>query len=117
MPKLMAERGDLGGALHTALRKLCDSKPTALAWNVINLLTDYDHGLRQHWSAYLDHVWAALDAKRHTFRCYEDVVIVVKAASLGFDYIGHPPRAALVLAFQFFDIGDWQGYCGFLTEE
>lgn len=36
---------DLGIALHTALRKGCDSSPTSAAWNMINYMDPYMWGL------------------------------------------------------------------------
>lgn len=44
-------------ALHTALRKCCDSTPTSLAWNLINI----DEASKA-WGEYLDKVWLRIEA-------------------------------------------------------
>ena len=40
MPKLpKIDLADLGVSLHTALRKYCDSAPTSIAWNAIEIMS------------------------------------------------------------------------------
>jgi len=59
--KLVATRETLAELLHTALRKLGDSTPTSLAWNLINsYVTSSDEKGYQVWKNYLEFVWEGL---------------------------------------------------------
>jgi hypothetical protein len=133
--KLIVDRECLGEALHTALRKCCDSSPTTLVWNLVHIMND------DIWSRYLDHVslelevadraQAAQDKGNPTpLECWE----ALKSASLGFNKAlenklfggrGHHPDAdkidwpsvhCLCLSFEFFDDNDWKGFAAFLKE-
>lgn len=57
--KLAVDRESLGEALHTALRKCCDSHPTSLVWNLVYIMDN------DVWGEYLEHVFFELEvAKR-----------------------------------------------------
>lgn len=97
------QRENLGEALHSALRKLCDSKPTSLAWNLIHVLPG------EIWGSYLDHVHARLKDAPADRRA-----LVLRKASLDWDYSGTPAKATLHCTFEMFDEIDWTAYAGYL---
>lgn len=99
-----------GEALHTALRKACDSTPTTIAWNLINTLED-------PWNDYL----AVL--KDQLLNLYKDKDIelwqALKIASLMWDcykYEGNTRHIAISLkcAFELFEYEDWEGFASYL---
>jgi hypothetical protein len=102
-------RTDLGVALHTALRKACDSDPTTAAWVAINRMP------KEQWVRYLDHVHAALEAAPDD----KAPVEALKEASLG--WLPDQAQAAtfersLKTAFFSFNESDWEGYGCWLDE-
>lgn len=100
------DRHCLGECLHVALRKGCDSKPTSLAWNIINILD------REAWGSYLDAVWAGLA----TCQAAREIPAMLKR--VGCDLTGgNAGRNALRLAFEFFDDLDWRGYASYFAYE
>lgn len=113
--KLAVTREDLAEALHTALRKCCDSRPTTLLWNMIYVI---DGGV---WQLYLDHVWSSLSVLVDRG---ETAKVILKSASLKFrasvdrrnDKIEGHSVTLLDLLFRDFSENDWAGYAEYLTE-
>lgn len=114
----MVDRENLPEALHVALRKLCDSTPTIILWNLIHKL---DEGT---WGLYLDHVWLelqlAMAASKETL-----LWACLKRASLEFEDTVRRKRLdkldfyglrIMDSVFELFSDGDWQGYAGYLEE-
>lgn len=100
-------REDLGMATHTALRKVCDSSPTSLAWNLINL-----EGITPAWKEYLEILWSIIKALK---KKPDDYGPILKQASESLEW-GNHGQACLKLTFRFFDDGDWSGMAAFLGE-
>lgn len=105
-------------ALHTALRKCCDSPITSVAWNVIHMLGDSD------WADYGRAVVERLHGK--TFATKREVVAeLVKiteehgpANAPGiYRWIMQPSRAALKCTLDLFSADDWLGFASFLLPE
>lgn len=130
MSEVKIDREDLGANLHTALRKLCDSTPTSLAWNLFYCLPP------EIWNAYLDCVFEG--AEKATQSTLGEAV---KQSSIGFrDWMSDPAgdsrfsrketytvkatkktqdtagswAQTLTCTFKLFDADDWQAYIGFL---
>ena len=105
MPRLIA-KSEWGSALHTALRKCCDSTPSTIAYNAIR-------ELETSWELYLRYITEnAADGEWQN----------VKTASLDWDAHACPAQEinmAIILscAFKLFDDSDWRGYCEYLREE
>lgn len=55
------ERYELGEYIHSALRKICSSPPTTLAWYLISTYIHEPRVLSHVWGTYLDKIWARLD--------------------------------------------------------
>lgn len=96
---------DLGVYLHTALRKCCDSKPTTVVWNLIQLRV---YGVENGWEDYLQYLSEGLTGREFSSR--EDLANTIKQLSLGFVYFGEPFKAALHTLFEMFSEDDWLGY-------
>ena len=114
--KLVVDRECLGEALHTALRKCCDSDPTSIMWNLIQLR---DGGV---WDEYLDHVWLELEVQKRTGK---DWAGALRKASLAFERaiceeglnrkLNMNFVVIMDIVFNQFDDGDWKGYASFLV--
>ena len=120
--KLTVGREELGEALHTALRKCCDSHPTSLLWNLLYLI---DEGV---WDLYLDCVWIGLQVEGGRKDGDPCLWKALKEASLKFGglrgYAGeHGERGrldwnsvhCLDITFGMLDEQDWQGFSAFLS--
>jgi len=103
--KLKIEKECLGECLHTALRKGCDSSPTTIAWNLINI-----EAFNSVWHEYLELAWKQLKTC-NTQNCW----IGLKKAAEQIEY-GTCPRSALRQTFELFDENDWKGMACFLEE-
>lgn len=126
--KKLIPEAELGAALHTALRKACDSTPTSLAYNLVSLIDDSSR-LRAAWGLYRARAW------HHLSGVGVEVVdpvncLKLAAADLGFHgpedvwrenrgYIekAGPALTALLITFEGFDDGDWEGFAAYLIEE
>ena len=92
--------------LHSALRKLCDSDATTIAWNIICILPP------PKWFVYLDWVYSKLESGS-----------TLKDASLswrGWDYKAPSENYSskvLMTAFKLFTDRDWEMYGAYLKEE
>ena len=96
---------DLGVVLHTALRKACDSTPTSLVWNIINII-------KQGWLDYLDLIrsgWCQVTTK-------QDAIALLKMSAEELKW-GSPERATLKIAFGYFCESDWEGFAAYLFYE
>lgn len=108
--KKLCDRGGLGEALHAALRKCCDSKPTTAAWCLISA-DECD----TVWEIYLDAAWALLSQITKA----KDIVPCLKAANEGIHCLKEHGDLgnALHSIFELFDEQDWEGFASFLTSE
>ena len=95
---------DLGEALHTALRKLCDSTPTSIAWNLIALDV-----CTAAWEEYLQIVWPKTRRVKK-----DDLWKQLKVASENWPGCGNHAKAALRCAFRLFSDDDWKQMAGYL---
>lgn len=112
---------DLGMALHTALRKACDSKATSAAWNLIEILNE-------PWSIYLDLLLKELkEAKRPSLSDLREFTLDLWHPFGEIDQIVRDDRGsaarkdrrlitALGCVFEMFDDVDWHGYGSYLDE-
>jgi hypothetical protein len=93
---------ELGGCLHTALRKCCDSDASSLVWSLVsNDATD------KAWGEYLDLAWnQLLKSKKGEFH------FALKLASEELDY----GPDALKLSMGFLSERDWDGMAAYLEE-
>lgn len=96
------ERDILGEYIHTAMRKICDSDASSLAYNVIHLC-------KEGWTAYLDLVWDELRSKKPLWQCARD-------AARHLDY-GSAERNALRLSFALMNQADWESAVSFLEDD
>lgn len=105
----------LGEALHTALRKGCDSTPTSIAYNAVYLLKS------DIWKDYLKYLTE--------YQCDAGIPLWenVKNASLKYHmnrkliekYRTHDQMPMLVIlkcSFEMFSDGDWEGYTCYINE-
>jgi hypothetical protein len=116
--KLLIDKEYLSEALHVALRKACDSKPTSLMWNLIYLADG------EEWELYLDHVYVQL-----IVACTKDepLPLALKAASLSFSNALHASRRTQKInhhvvtcwdiTFEMMSTADWEGYAAYLLRE
>lgn len=107
-PKIIP-KSDWGEALHTALRKLCDSTATTIAYNAIAVM-------EESWHHYVEHV-------RNTLRKDDVLHEELRRVSLQWNchqpsFMGKERHLANILAcsFKLFSIADWQGFAGFLEQ-
>lgn len=106
---LTVDRENLGEALHTALRKYCDSDPTSIAWNVIHLLKP------KVWAEYLETVWKRLDGVKFTDEAA--ITTAVREASIkDWRIVGDYAGVSLQCAFKCFNASDWHAYAAMLYE-
>lgn len=111
--RVTATREDLGPLLHTALRKMCDSAATSLAWNLIDLIVDHEN---KAWHEYLNTVWAAIERDKPEEHWL--LLLTVKRASVDeLRYAGDRAKSALHCAFRLFNLEDWTGYISFIWED
>lgn len=100
-------REELGMSLHTALRKACDSNPTSLAWNLIQL-----DSMAHAWGEYLDIVWSKIKEVKKQPGNFGPIL---EASAEALEY-GKHARACLKITFRFFDKNDWSGMAAYLAD-
>jgi hypothetical protein len=105
---------DLGVALHTALRKCCDSSPTSTAWNLLYELKG------DQWTELLDTIRAEFKPFKFVKggKSHDDQLAAqLKKAVLSWEPWGKGHICvALHCVFRCFSDNDWYGFAGFLTE-
>ena len=100
-----------GMAFHTALRKVCDSDMTSIAYNAITLIDDRD------WENYIKF----LQVCNSTVHCFSPKTAVAKqikewSLSWGKNHLGMSPTAIiLAISFKYFTDEDWDGYCSYIS--
>lgn len=114
MTKVTVNRETLPEALHVALRKICDSNPTSILWNLIYKLE------KRTWPLYLDHVWAAIEKGDPKSKPWE----VLRAASKSWERemvmsgkrekLDHHGATIMDILFGMFTAEDWKAYASFL---
>lgn len=106
---------EVGAALHTALRKVCDSTPTSLAWNLIYLC---DHA----WSAYLRFVADRLVKGEKPFEAAKAAAVDLHDV---YNRVDHPWLAephggneqfALSCSLKLFSEVDWRCFVSYLAD-
>jgi hypothetical protein len=104
---------ELGEALHTALRKCCDSKPTSLLYNVVSLCNNPDND-KNGWHGYLRHAFPLLA----TATTHEQGIAALKQAAILLDRKGpwSSESNALVLSMSLLDDTDWSGMLAYGDE-
>lgn len=101
------EREYLGEAIHTAMRKICDSNPSSLVYNIIHLcISNKENG----WSEYLDNVWDELGNES------QSLWVCAKRAGERLAF-GNSERTALRLSMALMSKDDWEGAVAFLEPE
>lgn len=105
MPKKLIAKSEWGMALHTALRKCCDSDATTIAYCAIS-------DMQVAWELYIKYLAKA--------KCKGDHESL-RELSLKWKYREVPTQEmnmAIILhtSFELFSIADWQGYAEFLKQ-
>jgi hypothetical protein len=112
MKKQFVDKDCWSEALHTALRKCCDSLPSSIAWNAIYLMD------KNVWPEYVDHVCKVVSESGITPDDVKGLVKQIKNASLEYNLYGKGHAAVIFhCAMKEFSDYDWQGYAEFLTWE
>jgi len=112
----LIEHDNVAEAMHTALRKCCDSAPTSLLWNLIHLS-------KSAWSLYLDYIWVPLKVAEAMNQ--EPFWKSLKKVSLRFREDAKTPNNKVNLheivcfdiIFEMFSDEDWQGFASYLTKD
>lgn len=104
---------DLGIALHTALRKCCDSSPTSAAWNLINVLEepwkDLLKVIREGFKGFkFDR--KSTKSKNDQLAAHLKLVVTRQWEPWGKGYVA----VALHCVFETFSANDWYGFASFL---
>lgn len=102
----MIDKSAIGAALHTALRKCCDSDATSLLYNVV--------GLRD--KGWLDYCHLALvEIEKEDPK---DLVGYSRCLWMAADHLewGDRERAALKLSMAHLDQQDWEGMAAYLVD-
>ncbi len=97
-------------ALHTALRKACDSTPSSIAWNLICVLEG------DAWAKYCEFIEKLVPELYKTLPLDE----ALKQASKKWDcyaYSGDTRHITIALhcTFELFEDSDWEGFASFLV--
>src|SRR3989337_1359689 len=103
----MIQIEDLGNALHTALRKCCDSHPTTIAWNAIEAMPN------SSWEIYLEGLLPLLEAAPKPMTAPQIGEIVSRySKSDRWPWYKDRNRLMIILyqSFTLFDEDDWIGY-------
>ena len=107
-------KAELGYHLHVSLRKICDSEPTSLMWNLIGT-----KWMLEAWLIYLEKVWSDLDLE-----CYNEINVhslLNRAAITLNNVVGNkaPSAEAIILycGFRLFSSEDWRGMACHLAKE
>ncbi len=95
----------LGVALHTALRKACDTEATTLTWNIINII-------KQGWLDYLDLVGSEWDR----VKTKQEAIELLQSSAEELEF-GCSERNSLKLSFRYFDSDDWEVFGAYLFYE
>ena len=108
---------NLGPALHTALRKACDSSPTSAAWNCINAIK------ATPWKSFLKHVVAGFEDFETPVPSPKPYHInpawgeKLREVALGWEPYGQGHEAmTLFCIFECFSKGDWHGFASWLPD-
>ena len=123
-------RDDLGPLLHTALRKLCDSKATSAMYNAIQIVDG------RVWGLYLDVIWTALE-KNPEFNDRNALSLIIHEAWKSvFDACDHDDHVAQIKKWlrtecrdmntdcqinllycigEMMDDDDWNAFAGYLV--
>ena len=112
--RLLATRESLSECVHTALRKLCDSKQSSLLWNIIALKCNDFNREREGdvWTNYLDNLWKLLKlVDNESFTTSE--ALVLAATELGY---GNYEVNIFSLAVECLSDQDLYGMAGYLYE-
>ncbi len=108
--KKLVSRASLGSALHTALRKGCDSHPTTIAYNLIG--SDEYNDI---WNAYLDSAWNQLVSIDRIAQA--PAALKLAATALEWPLGGKRNLTmALKVAFDMFSEEDWTGFACYLGQ-
>ena len=104
MPKLpKIDLEDLGVSLHTSLRKYCDSAPTSIAWNAIEIMSP------EQWLDYLQYLNSSIEKSDDV--SLDNLAGFVNQVSYAWQgYSGKPALAILHSSFELFSDDDWKGY-------
>lgn len=105
---------DLGYLLHVALRKICDTPETTLAWNLLGL-----NAMQPAWARYLEQVWDKLDqyTAKNVHALLETVADEIVSTAIA--TTGCPFKEQMILhcAFNLFSVYDWECFASTLAEE
>lgn len=107
--KEMEKAGEVGNQLHTAMRKLMDSRPSSYAWNVVHLLDE-------SWTAFCRAV-AEVDADTgpELREVFESLVWWPDPNARTRE--SFYARQIFRLALEDFDEDDWAGFAGYLGDD
>lgn len=94
----------LGVALHTALRKCCDSVATSLVYNIV-------HMCREGWILYLEYAWEALEESTP-----KTVALDLRAAAQRLEW-GDTQRNALRISLSMMDDADFEAMAAFIWND
>lgn len=104
MSRLIA-KVDCGIALHTALRKACDSAPTTIAWNAIALWPDKEY------AKFITHIYEYFGTEKgQRIATWNTLRAAVKTYYLFGTHAGN----ILSYAFDQFTEEDWKGFASYL---
>ena len=92
--------------VHTALRKVCDSKVSSATWNAMQIIT------RPTRLWLIDAIEKPLVESTH--ETVESFVEAIKGAILDAPFAQNYEKAMMHSLFEQFDTRDWEGFCGFL---
>lgn len=102
------ERYELGEYIHSAMRKVCFTPPTKLAWYLISTYIHEPRVLSHVWGTYLDKIWARLD--EYTPDNVAELLIAAAA-----DPEPTHESMALSLALRAFSRDDWTSVASMLA--
>ena len=105
---------EMGGNLHTALRKCCESSPTSAAWNIIHVLD------QKTWRSFLAAMVGSKTGAdlKDRFETWADKTAWTIEAALSKEE-KHEARSISVTfrcILHCFTDDDWNGFAGFLEE-
>ncbi len=115
MKKNKKIRENISTNLHVALRKVCDSKPTSIIWNVFSIALDYN-GQNPNFIKYFDDLPIFLIENYENINGLKTLADYVKKFTLKFDFDGYLGNIASC-AFELFEEDDWLGYCIYLADD
>lgn len=123
----LISKENFGGAIHTALRKATDSKPTSLAYILVHMLDDKD------WKIFCEIFYDIISqenpkdikemvhaAKYNFLGCLDHAEDSLYKEYPSFNEIALGRRRVLTclrIAFEMFDDSDWQGMFAYCDQE